>query len=217
MGQGTMSISVGLGSWADQEYVGILYPRGVAAANRLSAYAQVFNRVEVNSSYYATPRRDVVAGWVKQTPPGFLFDVKLHRAFSQSPEKTARESDLVRYLLAGVQPLIRAKKLGVFLLVAAPSFAPSRNRLEQLDPLLEKLKPRRLAVELRHREWVGGRNRERTLAHFRDRSLVWVSVDMPRIKASDLMPPVDEVTNPQLAYMRLHGRNQAWLGAKSAA
>ncbi len=212
-----MSISVGLGSWADQQYVGILYPKGVAAAGRLSAYARVFDRVEVNSSYYATPRRSVVAGWVKQTPAKFTFDIKLHRAFSRSPETTARESDLVRYLLDGVQPLVRAKRLGVFLLVTAPTFTPQRNRLEQLDALQEKLQPHLLAVELRHREWVAGKNRERTLAHFRDRGLVWVAVDMPQIKASDLMPPLDEVTNPQLAYLRLHGRNKAWLKAKSAA
>src|SRR5687768_14380521 len=47
-----MSNSVGLGSWADAEYVGVLYDKGVAAARRLSAYSRIFPRVEVNSSYY---------------------------------------------------------------------------------------------------------------------------------------------------------------------
>ena len=212
-----MSVSVGLGSWADQEYVGILYPKGVAAPGRLAAYARVFNRVEVNSSYYSTPRREVVAGWAKQTPPEFTFDIKLHRAFSQSPEKTARDGDLVRYLLEGVKPLVRAKKLGVFLLVAAPSFRPERNRLEQLDPLVEKLQPHLLAVELRHHDWVSGKAQRSTLDFFRERGLVWVNVDMPRIEGATLMPSRDEVTNPLLAYLRLHGRNKAWLSAKSAA
>ena len=40
---------------------------------------------------------------------------------------------------------------------------------------------------------------------------------MPRIKATSVLPPLDEVTNPELAYLRLHGRNQDWLKAKSAA
>lgn len=195
----------------------MLYPKGVAAGRRLAAYARIFNRVEVNSSYYATPRSEVVAGWSKQTPPGFTFDIKLHRAFSQSPEKAAREGDLVRYLLDGMKPLVRAKKLGVFLLVAAPSFKPGRNRLEQLDPLVEKLQPHELAVELRHRDWVSGKARRSTLDFFRERGLVWVNVDMPRIQGATLMPSRDEVTNPRLAYVRLHGRNKAWPEAKSAA
>lgn len=212
-----MSISVSLGSWADQQYVGVLYPAGVPAGKRLNAYAQVFDRVEVNSSYYATPRASVVAGWVKSTPPGFRFDLKLHRAFSQSPEKTAREGHLLTYLLDGVKPLVRSEKLGAFLLVAAPGFTPERNRLEQLDVLAEKLRPHLLAVELRHRDWVTGKNRARTLDYFRERGLVWVSVDMPRIPGADLMPPIDEVTHPDLAYLRLHGRNKNWIKANSAA
>jgi uncharacterized protein YecE (DUF72 family) len=212
-----MSFSVGLGSWADREYVGLLYPKGTVAAKRLGAYAQVFTRVEVNSTYYAAPRQNVVAGWAKQTPAGFKFDIKLHRAFSQSPEKTTRESELPRYFLDGVRPLIRARKLGVFLLVAAPTFRPERNRLEQLDALAAKLKPHRLAVELRHRDWVAGRSRARTLDFFRERGLVWVCVDLPGLEDSSLLPPVDAVTNPNLGYVRLHGRNKSWLKATSAA
>ena len=212
-----MSTSVGLGSWADDEYVDILYEKGVASTQRLGAYARVFNRVEVNSSYYATPRVSVVDSWARQTPGGFTFDIKLHRAFSQSPEKTARESDLPRHLLDGVKPLVQAGKLGVFLLVTAPTFMPERNQLEQLDAVAEKLQPHRLAVELRHRDWVAGKARERTLDLFRERGWVWVGVDMPRVSAPSVLPPIFEVTNPQLAYLRLHGRNQAWLKAESAA
>jgi uncharacterized protein YecE (DUF72 family) len=212
-----MSIAVSLGSWADPQYVGLIYPKGVPAGQRLHAYARVFDRVEVNASYYTTPRANVVSGWAKQTPAGFIFDIKLHRAFSQSPEKTARDGRLLTYLFNGVKPLMRAGKLGAFLLVAAPSFRPERNRLEELDTLAEKLRPHLLAVELRHRDWVTGKNRARTLAYFRERGLVWVSVDMPRIPGADLMPPIDEVTHPDLAYLRLHGRNRNWAKAESAA
>lgn len=212
-----MSVSVAIGSWADSEYVGILYPKGMPASKRLATYARHFSRVEVNSSYYATPRPTVTSGWAKQTPPDFIFDIKLHRAFSQSPEKTARESELLNYLLKGVRPLVQSDKLGVFLLVAAPTFSPERNRLEQLDTLIEKLAPHRLAVELRHVDWVMGRRRKETFDYFRAHKLVWVSVDMPRVKAASILPPLDEVTNPELAYVRLHGRNRQWLKAKSAA
>ena len=212
-----MSISVSLGSWADPEYEGVLYPKGVGAANRLRAYAECFNRVEVNSTYYAAPRRKTVTDWDRQTPAKFTFDIKLHRAFSQSPEKAARDGGLLEYFFNGLQPLIRSRKLGAFLLVAAPSFAPEKNHLEELARLAEKLKPHRLAVELRHRGWVTGKHRSRTLDFFRESGLVWVCLDLPRIADSTLMPSMDEVTNPALAYLRLHGRNKSWLKATSAA
>src|SRR3954464_11921183 len=68
-----MAIQVGIGSWADAEYTGVLFPAGLAANQRLKTYATHFNFVEVNSTYYATPRRPIVATWAKQTPPDFLF------------------------------------------------------------------------------------------------------------------------------------------------
>ncbi|HUR57781.1 MAG TPA: DUF72 domain-containing protein [Opitutaceae bacterium] len=210
-------IRVGIGSWADAEYTGVLYPKGTAPSDRLAAYARALNHVEVNSSYYATPKRPIVAGWVKRTPADFTFSVKLHRAFSQSPAKTARESELPAYLRKGVEPLLRAKRLLAFFIVLPPKFEPGRNRLDELDALREALPSVPLAVELRHSGWVQGRERTRTLEFFRDRGLTWVAVDMPQIRGSTIMPPVYEVTNPRLAYVRLHGRNAGWLKAKSAA
>ena len=209
-------ISVGIGSWADAEYTGLLYPKGLAATERLKTYATHFDHVEVNSSAYRTPKRDVVAEWVSQTPQNFTFDVKLHRAFSDTPQEAAQKGDFVSYWLENMQPLIEAKKLGAFLLLLPPRFGPKRNRLEELDLLVEKFAPHLIAVELRHRDWIEGAERERTLSFFRERKLVLVGVDMPRIEGSTIMPPLDEVTNPQLAYLRLHGRNPEWPKLKTA-
>ncbi len=99
----------------------------------------------------------------------------------------------------------------------SPIFSPERHRLEELDPLIEKTRPYPLAIELRHVDWVNAKNRAATLEFFRDRGVTWVAVDLPRIEGSDLMPPIDEVTAPNLAYLRLHGRNPKYLEAKSAA
>lgn len=212
-----MSIRIGCGSWSDQAYSGLLYPRGLPPELRLSAYAMWFNHVEVNSTYYSTPKRDQVRQWVKSTPDSFLFDVRLHRAFSRSPDKTTRAGRLLPYLLEGLQPMLEAKKLGAFLLVLTPSFSPERHRLDELDALIKEIRPHALAVELRHAAWVSGENCASTLRFFRERGLTWVAVDMPRIKGSQLMPTVDEVTQPKLAYLRLHGRSKNYLQLKSAA
>jgi uncharacterized protein YecE (DUF72 family) len=176
-----------------------------------------FDHVEVNASYYATPRVEAVTKWVEATPPSFLFDVRLHRAFSVNPEKIVEEGRLLGYLLEGLEPLIRVKKLGAFLLVLSPFFSPERHQLTELDRLVEMLRPHALAVELRHTGWIEGKVRESTMTYFRDRGVTLVSVDMPRLADVSLMPPIYEVTNPGLAYLRLHGRNPKYLKAKSAA
>jgi uncharacterized protein YecE (DUF72 family) len=214
--KGGMAIQVGLGSWADPEYVGVLYPKGLPAKERLRGYAEHFDRVEVNSTYYATPARQVVAHWVALTPAQFTFDVKLAREFSQTPKKAAA-GDLPARFLDAMQPLSDARKLGAFLLTLAPFFGPKRHALAELDAVVEKLRPWPLAVELRHRGWVDGDALAATLDYFRSRKLVWVALDLPRLEAPQLLPPLDEVTNPALAYVRLHGRNPHYLEAESAA
>jgi uncharacterized protein YecE (DUF72 family) len=212
-----MALHIGCGSWADSEYVGVLYPPGLPATQRLAGYAKHFNHVEVNSSYYATPKAAVTKKWVKQTPDGFTFNIKLHRAFSRSPQKTAANGGLVDLLLRGVEPLIQSQRLGVFLLVLAPDFTPARHQLTELDELVHRLKPHVLAVELRHSDWVNAKNRATTLEYFKRAGIAWVAVDMPQIPGATLMPPVDAVTRPDVAYLRLHGRNRRYTEAESAA
>lgn len=209
-------LSVGIGSWTDKEYKGLLYPKGLPDNERLKTYATWFGHVEVNSSYYRIPPRAFVENWVKQTPADFVFDFKLPKDLSLRPERAAREGPLVAQTLRAAEPLIAAQKLGTFFLVLPPSFGPEKHRLEELLPLIAQLRPHALAVELRHNGWVAAGQRERTLDFFRAQQLVWIAVDMPHIAGSTLMPPVDEVTHPQLAYLRLHGRRPDWLTLKDA-
>lgn len=210
-------IRLGLGSWADDEYAGILYPEELPTRERLRFYATKFDHIEVNATAYRTPQRRAVAAWDEATPRDFRFDVRLHRAIAENPEEKAREGTLVARLLDGIQPLVDAGKLGAFLLVLPPRFEPGRHWLAELELLIDRLSGFRLAVELRHHGWVDGGRRDETLEFFRARQLVWVAVDMPRIPGATLMPAVDEVTYPKLAYLRLHGRNPGWPKAKTAA
>jgi uncharacterized protein YecE (DUF72 family) len=212
-----MAIQIGCGSWADPEYAGLLYPHGFPSAMRLSGYAMWFDHVEVNATYYSTPKKETVEKWAALTPPNFLFDIRLHRAISQSPHKTARDGRLLEFLFAGLEPIVRAKKLGALLLVLSPSFSPERHRLEELDPLISKTRPHQLAIELRHVAWVHGKMKRRTVEYFREHGLTWVAVDMPQLDDSSLLPPIDLVTQTKLAYLRLHGRNRNYLKATSAS
>lgn len=211
-----MSIQIATGSWTDDAYVGVLYPKGLPKADRLKCYATRFGHLELNGSYHAVPVRANTAKWAEATPPGFFFDVKLFKEFSFDPG-TAVRAGWAKRVLDGVQPLMEAKKLGVFFLLMTPDFEPARRKLEEIDAVVEAFRPQALAVELRHSAWVAPERREQTLEYFRTRGLTWIEVDMPQIAGSTIMPPLDAVTNPRLAYLRLHGRRPDWfqLGEKT--
>jgi uncharacterized protein YecE (DUF72 family) len=234
-------IIVGTSSWADPGFVKEWYPPGMAAGERLPWYAERFEAVELNSSFYAVPDRSTVHKWVNDTPEGFVFDVKAHRALSRhaapleslppdlrdGAETGGRgrvrltpelEQALVRRLAEETAPLAEAGKLGAYLLQLTPAFAPHRHELEELDRLVEAFGPHRLAIELRHRGWVREKRRERTLSWFADRGVTFVSVDAPPGDHVPIMPPVDAVTTDTLAYLRAHGRNtEGYLTGKSVA
>src|SRR4051794_38577440 len=72
-------IVIGTSSWADPGFVEEWYPPDLAARDRLRWYAERFEAVEVNSTFYAVPSARTVARWASETPGDFTFDVKLHR------------------------------------------------------------------------------------------------------------------------------------------
>src|SRR5437763_10407905 len=77
------TILIGTSSWSDPGFVKAWYPTGMRARDRLAWYAERFDAVEVNSSFYAVPDRSSVRRWVEVTPDAFAFDVKLHRLLSR--------------------------------------------------------------------------------------------------------------------------------------
>ncbi len=234
-------ILVGTSSWADPGFVEDWYPRALPARDRLRWYAERFEAVEVNSSFYAVPDERTVQRWVEQTPDGFVFDYKLHRLLSrhsapleslppslrEKARTTSRgrvvlrpetEQAMVEETLAVVRTLEEAGKFGAFLLQLTPAFSPKDHKLDELKPLLEALAPRTVAVELRHRGWVEGERAQETFEFLADHDASFVGVDAPPGDHLTIMPPVDAVTSPKLAYLRAHGRNtEGYLTGRSVA
>ena len=232
---------VGTSSWADPGFVAEWYPKGMAARDRLAWYAERFEAVELNSSFYAIPEAGTVERWTRVTPDGFTFHVKLHRLLSRHaapaeslpPEIRAEaevdgrgrvrrtpevEAAMARATLEATAPLREAGRLGAFLLQLSPSFSPRAHELAELDPLLEALSPHTVAVELRNRNWAREERIRDTLDHLADRRAAWVGVDAPRADHFTIMPPIDAVTNPELAYLRAHGRDaEGYLKGRTVA
>ena len=130
---------------------GLLFPKSLPSGERLTGLrALVRSR---GDQFPATtgrrgPRRRPSGS--SQSPKGFLFDIKLHRAFLAQSGQSCRRGQPAR-LSAGRSRArcARRGKMGTFLLVLDPSFSPEKHRIQELDLLAEKLKPDTLAVELR--------------------------------------------------------------------
>ena len=115
-------ILVGTASWSDPGFVARWYPKGMRAHERLDWYAQHFEIVEVNSTFYSAPDVRMVERWCTSTPDAFTFGVKLHQLFSfhSTPAKLL-PPDLQRRAVTDVrgklkvEPALKEALMKVFL------------------------------------------------------------------------------------------------------
>jgi uncharacterized protein YecE (DUF72 family) len=235
-------ILVGTASWTDPGFVERWYPKKMAAHERLGWYAQHFEMVEVNSTFYSVPDARMVERWCATTPNNFIFDVKLHQLFSfhSTPRKllppglqrlvqadakgkvtasTTLRDALFESFLRPMSILKSAGKLGVFLLQLSPAFSPRKHELAELESLIEKLADYPLAIEFRNRDWVVGNQLRSTIDFLRKRHVGFVNVDAPASDHFSVVPSeLNEITNPNFSYLRLHGRDaKAYLTGKTVA
>jgi uncharacterized protein YecE (DUF72 family) len=235
-------ILIGTASWSDPGFVQHWYPKGMRAHERLGWYAQQFEMVEVNSTFYSVPDLRMVERWCAATPDRFTFDVKLHQLFSfhstaaklLPPDLQLRaetdgkgkvtltpdlEKAMLDAFLRSMSVLRSVGKLGALLLQLSPAFSPRMHKLEELDQLIGTLRDYRLAIEFRNRNWAIGDQLDATIDFLRERNIAFVNVDAPASDHFTVMPSdLDEITNPGVAYLRLHGRNaKAYITGKTVA
>ena len=232
---------VGTSSWADPGFVEQWYPPELPARDRLPWYAERFEGVEVNSSFYALPEERTVERWAKITPDGFTFDVKLHRLLSRHsapleslpPDLRERarttgrgrvvldpglEREMADRTVATLSRSSEAGKLSALLLQLTPAFSPHEHRLGGARA------PHRRARAAPGRDRAApprlGRAQARRghLRWYEDANAAFVATDAPQGDAPTIMPPVDAVTRDDLAYFRLHGRDaEGYLKGKTVA
>jgi uncharacterized protein YecE (DUF72 family) len=143
------TLRIGCSGWAYDDWRGRLYPEKEPRRRWLELYAEQFDTVEVNNTFYRLPNRDSVAAWVKQTPADFEFTVKASRYLTH----IRRLTDLgegVRRFYERIEPLVESGRLGPVLWQLPENFHRDDARL---DGWLRALPSGRHTIEFRHPSW----------------------------------------------------------------
>jgi uncharacterized protein YecE (DUF72 family) len=144
----TASLRVGCSGWQYAHWRGDFYPADLPAARWLERYAETFDTVEVNNTFYRLPEAKTFADWARRTPDGFLFAVKASRYLTHMRRLTKPKAPL-RLFLGRARRL--GDRLGPVLYQLPPRWRANLARLEKfLDALPRGL---RHAVEFRDRSW----------------------------------------------------------------
>ncbi|UCG85261.1 MAG: DUF72 domain-containing protein [Gemmatimonadota bacterium] len=181
-------IHVGTSGWTYDDWTGPFYPPEIKGAERLSFYAQRFDTVEVNATFYRLPFKGMITGWNRRLSESFHLVVKGSRLITHTRKLDDCGEPLARFL----DRVLQLRRLQMILWQLPPSL---RCDLGLLDRFLGELPNAvRHAVEFRHRTWWNHETAELLARH----KAAFVAVSHPRLP-DDIVPTTD------VLYLRFHG------------
>jgi uncharacterized protein YecE (DUF72 family) len=205
-------IRVGPAGWSYADWEGPVYPRPKPKGFHPLAYlARYVDLMEINSTFYATPKAENAAHWSQLVAahPTFRFTAKLHQDFTHSAKPLEGLVREVGEFHAGLEPLIEAGRLSALLAQFPASFhcePATRGRLTDLRRHFSRVP---LVLELRHASWF----EPSALRFVGDLGASLAAIDLPQGKNH---PPDEHPTPGPIGYLRLHGRNAAaWFARES--
>jgi len=186
---------VGTSGYSFKDWVGAWYPEGTASSDMLAYYADRFDIVELNFTYYRMPVARTLDAMIRKVPPHFRFWIKAN-------SKTTHEQDrsIVREYLDNISPLVTNDRLAGVLMQFPQSFHRTVDSRKYLAAALEDFASVPVAVEFRHRSWEN----PATCEGLRDRQATLVIPDVPDLPGLFHAPVM--ATSPT-GYLRLHSRD----------
>jgi uncharacterized protein YecE (DUF72 family) len=169
---GAGAVRIGCSGWNYAHWRERFYPRGCPPSRWLGYYARHFDTVEVNATFYRLPTRKAVAGWVEQSPEGFLLTIKASRYLTHVKRLTDLDQGLARFY-ERLEPLLESPKLGPVLWQLPENF---RRDDERLAGALARLPAGRHCFEFRHASWF----QEDVYALLREHGVALVIGDHPK-------------------------------------
>ena len=151
------TLRLGTSSWSSQDWIGKFYEPGTKAGDFIAAYARKFDTVEIDATFYATPRKTVVEGWRDRTPETFSFAAKAPQVITHERLLNDCGGELKSFL--DVMSVL-GPRLGP-ILFQFPYFSKASGvakdeLLRRLGPFLAGLPEGfQFAVEIRNKTWIG--------------------------------------------------------------
>ena len=223
-------IRVGTCSWADEALSKHFYPPGLKAGDRLAYYAEHFDTVELDSTYYRLPVESMAERWAVQTPEDFVMHVKALGVMTRHPVKKEQlptdlrdaapvdergridrpprefRAEVFRRFREALEPLRSGGKLGGILFQFPPYVVFKDRSLEYLAWAREQMGDDEMLVEFRHASWYEEDVRSEVLSFLEEHGMSLVVVDAPKVEAKNVPRTLFALTSPTL-YVRFHGRN----------
>jgi uncharacterized protein YecE (DUF72 family) len=194
----------GTAGWSYKDWVGSFYPKEQSKEfDWLKYYAQFFNTVEVNASYYTYLSPKIVEGWIDKVEDkeDFLFTVKLHQDFTHKNDFNEEKIKAVKYNL---NKLDKAGRFGGLLIQFPYSFSLTKENANKVKDLVDIFSEYDKFIELRHNSWLI----ERFFNFVSSNRSSLCTIDQPEIGKAITFNPV---TAGNDLYIRFHGRNKkAW-------
>ena len=142
-------IHIGTSGWSYKGWDKTFYPADVPVRRHFEFYATQFSTVEINLTFYRLPKPEMVEGWVRKAPAGFLYAVKGSR-FITHMKKLANLDGAVAKFFERIEPM--KKRTGIVLWQLPPQLRKDLPRLQ--DFLVQLRRDYSYAVEFRHPSWL---------------------------------------------------------------
>ena len=183
------SVRVGCSGWNYRHWRGLFYPDGMTVKHWFDFYAEHFDTVEINNSFYRLPNATTFDSWREQAPTGFCYAVKANRFITQAKKLKDCEGPLARML----PPTRRlGSRLGPILYQLPPNLGLNLERLETFLTLLPS--DLQHVFEFRHKSWYIDAVRELLDQH----GAGFVTHDFPAVTSP-------RWATGRTAYVRFHG------------
>jgi len=164
-----------------KDWQGVFYPPALESRNYLAHYSRIFDAVEIDSSFYGTPRTATIQRWLAVTPPAFRFCLKTPQPITHERELSTSLNDMAGFLQSA---RLLGDKLGMVLMQFPPSFTQTQaGRLADfLSALWAEVEARqgiRLAVEFRHPSWYTAASD--TASMLTRHRVCWAATEFPNL------------------------------------
>ena len=200
-----MKITMGMTTWTEHPVLIHDEQRPV----KLDEYAQHFPVVEVDTFFYALPQIATIQNWLATVPPTFQFIVKANQKMTlhQRNQERGELEQVFQQYRRTISPLVAAGQLKTILFQFPPYFDATVRDFSYLRLIREWLGNLPIAVEFRNQTWYKKEILPSVLNFCRELNFTVVAADEPHNTPTSV-PFVLAATNPDLAMLRLHGRNR---------